>query len=121
MNQLSLTPSKPKVLLNSSLDTSVFMKSITDKPNADKIASCSVIQGSLINFDTNLSVYAQKNSKLITNYPTKCSELVDSETWLKNYGLKTNKLNFQNILSMIGFKQTQGKKIIYFIKDQNYS
>lgn len=113
MNQLPTA--KPKMLLNSSLDTSIFMKSssssssFTNNNNSiDRIASCSVIPGNVINFDTNLSVYAQKNNNLITNYPTNCSELTDSDTWLKKYGLKSNKLTFHHILSMIGFKQTQG-------------
>ena len=111
MNQLSLPTAKPKMLLNSSLDTSIFLKSgsvASNSNNDQRIASCSVMAGNVINFDSNLSVYAQKNTNLITNYPTNCSELTDSDSWLRKYGLKANKLTFQHILSMIGFKQTQG-------------
>lgn len=111
MNQLSLPTVKPKILLSSSLDTSLLMKSNNEK-QLDRIPPCDVIPGNLINFDSSLSVYAQKNSKLITNYPTNCSELCDSDTWLKKYGLRANKLTFQHILSMIGFKQMQGNRSI---------
>lgn len=129
MNQLSLPITKPKILLNSSLDTSLFLKPTSSSTTinesystsfrkSDRIAPCSIIPGNIVNFDTSLSVYAEKNSKLVTNYPTNCAELIDSDIWLKKYGLKANKLTFQHILSMIGFKQMQGfllKNYFFFV------
>lgn len=66
---------------------------------------CSLIPGELINFDV------KKTSDTIvtqTKIPAVCCELIDSSEWIKKYGLKQNKLTFQDILSMIGFRQSQG-------------
>ena len=67
-------------------------------------APCSLKPGDEIYFDN----YDGKR-KLNKSYPPICTELVDSNTWIKRYGLRVNKLTYQHILSMIGFKQMQGK------------
>lgn len=64
---------------------------------------CDILKGNLVNFDAQ-----KKNSLLNPTFPPVCVELIDSEEWIKRYGLRTNKLTFENILSMIGFKKHQG-------------
>lgn len=65
--------------------------------------ACRIIPGLVVNFDSE-----KKNNLLTPNYPVTCTELIDSTEWIKKYGLRTNKLLFENILSMIGFKHAQG-------------
>jgi hypothetical protein len=72
------------------------------------IASCTVLPGHLINFDS-----AKTEALLNPVYPPDASLLISSDLWLKKFGLKTNKLTFENILSMIGFKQPQGKQFLF--------
>ena len=78
----------------------------------DGSAPCTLVPGSEIYFDN----YDQKR-KLNKSFPPICTELIDTTTWVKRYGLRANKLTYQNILSMIGFKQMQG---IYFKIDVKY-
>ncbi len=68
-------------------------------------AHCSLVPGKEVYFDNS----SKTSRKLPTNKPfsARCTELVDSLTWLRRYGLKANKLTYQNILSQIGFKQMQ--------------
>jgi hypothetical protein len=72
--------------------------------NNQEISSCTVIPGNSINYDAHQNIDVILNP----NYPLSCLELCDSDNWIKKYGLKTNKLTFENILATIGFKQTQG-------------
>lgn len=69
-----------------------------------QISSCKIVPGSSINYDAHQNIDVILNP----NYPLSCLELCDSDNWIKKYGLKTNKLTFENILATIGFKQTQG-------------
>lgn len=65
-------------------------------------APCSIMDGNLINFD------AQKvEFEINTQFPAVCVERIESDKWIKKYGLKSNKLTFEAILSMIGFKKQQ--------------
>lgn len=70
----------------------------------DSVAPCSLVPGNEIYFDN----YDRKR-KLNKSFPPVCTELIDTATWIKRYGLRANKLTYQNILSMIGFKQMQGE------------
>ena len=64
---------------------------------------CSLLSGNEIYFDN----YDSNKNQLNKSYQPMCTELVDTDTWIKRYGLKSNKLTYQAILSMIGFKQMQ--------------
>ncbi len=66
---------------------------------------CSLLPGSEVYFDN--SEKASRKLAASMPYPPRCTELVDSPTWLRRYGLRANKLTYQSILSMIGFKQMQ--------------
>jgi len=66
---------------------------------------CSLLPGSEVYFDN--SEKASRKLAASMAYPPRCTELVDSPTWLRRYGLRANKLTYQSILSMIGFKQMQ--------------
>ncbi len=68
------------------------------------IPACTIIAGQSVNYDAHQNIDAILNP----NYPLSCLELCDSDAWIKKYGLKTNRLTFENILATIGFKQTQG-------------
>lgn len=70
-------------------------------------APCSLVPGGDVYFDN-----CVKSKKLTKSFHPFCTEMVDTNTWLSRYGLKANKLTYQNILSMIGFKQTQSKWIL---------
>jgi hypothetical protein len=61
---------------------------------------CSLLPGHEFNFDNNKS-FVQHSSPV-------CTEQIDTQAWLSKYGLKAVKLSYQQILSMIGFKQMQG-------------
>jgi len=76
------------------------------------IPSCTVLPGHLINFDS-----AKTEALLNPVYPPDATLLISSDLWLKKFGLRTNKLTFENILSMIGFKQPQGKINCLFFFD----
>ena len=78
--------------------------SLDYRSELDSVAPCTLVPGSEICFDN----YDQKR-KLTKSFPPVFTELIDTNTWIKRYGLKANKLTYQNILSMIGFKQMQGK------------
>ena len=67
-------------------------------------APCKILKGDLVNFDAHKKEFSPN-----TQFPAVCIELIDSDQWIKRYGLKTNKLTFENILSMIGFKKHQGR------------
>jgi hypothetical protein len=90
--------------------------------------SCSILPGKLVNFDalSSKSIINNKISQISSkscsssmkknqNYldldklPAFCFEMIDSNQWIKKYGLRTNKLTFNDILSMLGFKKSQGK------------
>lgn len=59
---------------------------------------------------TSVNVDASHNSSAISpHFPTSCVEMIDSERWIKKYGLRANKLTYEHILNLIGFKQTQGR------------
>jgi hypothetical protein len=77
-----------------------------EKPKAQN-PPCTVVPGQLVNFDSH-----KTEVKVTPSFPLPCVELIDSDAWIKKYGLKTNKLMFENILSLIGFKQPQGKLIV---------
>lgn len=67
------------------------------------IDPCKVVPGQPINYDAEkLSAY------LNPVYPGSCTELINSTEWLNKYGLRINRLTFENILKMIGFKQNIG-------------
>lgn len=68
-------------------------------------SSCSILSGNVINFDA-----IKKGAFLEPDYPPPCLELIDSDEWLKRYGLQKNKLTLENVLSMIGFKQSTSRK-----------
>lgn len=76
----------------------------TEPQQDGSVAPCTLVPGSEIYFDN----YDRKR-KLNKSFPPVCTELIDTATWVKRYGLRANKLTYQNILSMIGFKQMQGK------------
>ena len=66
------------------------------------VPTCQVLPGHLVNFDS------QKTEALLNPvYPPDATLLIPSDAWIKKFGLKSNKLTFENILSMIGFKQPQ--------------
>ena len=66
------------------------------------VPTCTVLPGHLVNFDS------QKTEALLNPvYPPSATSLIPSDAWIKKFGLKSNKLTFENILSMIGFKQPQ--------------
>lgn len=92
------------LLANSSLSSLVSYDSSKVIDKEPKL--CSLIPGELINFDVNKKPSDSVVSQAKT--PPVCTELIDSSEWIKKYGLKQNKLTFQDILSMIGFKQSQG-------------
>ncbi len=75
--------------------------------NSDSGMPCSLLPGVEINFDNNKSDLLFK--KITKNLPSICTEQLDTQSWLNKYGLKASKLSYQQILSMIGFKQMQGK------------
>jgi hypothetical protein len=67
------------------------------------IDPCKIVPGQPINYDAEkLSAY------LNPVYPGSCTELINSSEWLNKYGLRANRLTFENILKMIGFKQNIG-------------
>jgi hypothetical protein len=70
---------------------------------SSKSKSSAVLPGALINYDSKQYVPNQPRSEI----PAVCCELIDSDDWIKKYGLATNRLRFQDILSMIGFKKAQ--------------
>lgn len=63
---------------------------------------CTSIDGNLINFDAQSTGF-----EINTHFPSVCVERIESDKWIKKYGLKSNKLTFEAILSMIGFKKQQ--------------
>lgn len=65
-------------------------------------APCTLIDGNLINFDAHNFVF-----EVNTHFPSVCAERIESDKWIQKYGLKSNKLTFEAILSMIGFKKQQ--------------
>lgn len=95
-------PSLPFTLSSNNGSTNFDVTEFTKlkKPSEEPAASCSILPGKLINFDA-----VNKSS----SYQPQCVELVDSKEWLRRYGLKTNKLNLESILGLIGFKQSKGK------------
>lgn len=95
-------PSLPFTLSSNNGSTNFDVTELTKlkKPSEEPAASCSILPGKLINFDA-----VNKSS----SYQPQCVELVDSKEWLRRYGLKTNKLNLESILGLIGFKQSKGK------------
>jgi hypothetical protein len=61
--------------------------------------ACNIIPGYSINGDLNHLTASKR-------YPPACIELIDSKKWISKYGLEANKLQFDKILTMIGFRQT---------------
>jgi hypothetical protein len=100
-----------KMIRDSSINQLEYSKSLIKYD--PEVLSCKIISGSSINYDAHQNIDAIANP----NYPLSCLELCDSDNWIKKYGLKTNKLTFENILSTIGFKQTQG----IFLSTINYT
>ena len=72
--------------------------------SANNQFECKIVPGEIINFDSETKNADKSNQK----YPTSCLEQINSQAWLKKYGLEVNKLTLEQILSSIGFKHTEG-------------
>jgi hypothetical protein len=68
-----------------------------------KSLECQLVHGEAVNFDVE-----DKKDFLNPKYPSSCTEQIDNNSWLKKYGLETNRLKLEQILSSIGFKHTEG-------------
>ena len=112
MNELQLAKSS-EFFQKSNEHSLVLRKNSNSDTFNFKAKSCSVLPGNLINFD---SLSNEKSQ----NYTLSCTEAIDSTKWLQKYGLQAIKLNFEYILSMIGFKQNQGlsRFKVYFYNDK---
>ena len=75
----------------------------------DSLPPCVNLPGESVNYDAQSKLETMLNPK----YPAMCTEMIDSDEWIKKYGLKTNKLTFEDILSMIGFRQSKGSFFVF--------
>ena len=100
LTQTSTLPglASPNAIASSMNETS---SAITKFEKSKLDIGLSLIPGTSVNVDS-------QNSAISPHYPTSCVEMTDSEKWIKKYGLRANKLTYEHILNLIGFKQTQG-------------
>ena len=111
---------------NSTAATTTF-SSLSKYNNNEKQSSnkldigLQLIPGTSINFDALQKVENKSTKELLSpHYPNNCIEMIDSERWIKKYGLKANKLTYEHILNLIGFKQPQGFTNYFIIYTSNF-
>lgn len=117
INKLTLPPA-----INSTSSSAFYsdgynalsLKTDTQLPSKTLDIGLSLIEGTSVNFDA-LDKHSNATRTLLSpHYPMSCIEMIDSERWLRKYGLKANKLTYEHILNLIGFKQPQGFVLFCF-------
>lgn len=108
-NNNTLNRSNSTVTATTTTTTTTF-SALSKLPSSNKLdIGLQLIPGTSINFDALQKVENKSTKELLSpHYPNNCIEMIDSERWIKKYGLKANKLTYEHILNLIGFKQPQG-------------
>jgi hypothetical protein len=80
---------------------------------AKKPKLSAILPGNLINYDSKQLVPLPAKKKKQPEYPAVCTELITMDAWLGKYGLARNKLTFQDVLSMCGFRKVQDYETLF--------